>query len=114
MAILAVIYENLSHQMRLIKTFKMANQFKSAVLDNYSLIEELFSIQLFNKTIYNMVKSGEKFTEGEIKKHGLIDTVSRFINKTQMALFMNKLETALVKSKKSKNIIITPQPEMIN
>ncbi len=38
-----------------------------------------------------MVKSGEKFTEAEIKKYGLVETVSRFISKTQMSLFMNKL-----------------------
>ena len=63
LAILAVIYENLSNQMKLVRTFKMVGQLKSAVLSNYSLIEELFSIQFFNKTIYNMVRNGEKFTE---------------------------------------------------
>ncbi len=38
LAILAVIYENLSTQMRLIKSFKMVNQFKITVLSNFSLI----------------------------------------------------------------------------
>lgn len=62
-AILGVIYENLSLQMKMMKTFKMVTQFKLVILSNYSLIEELFSIQLFNKAIYNMAKNGEKFTE---------------------------------------------------
>ena len=116
LAILAVIYENLSLQMKMMRAFKMVNQFKLAILHNYSLIEELFSIQLFNKAIYNMAKNGEKFTEVEIKKYGLLDTVSKFISKTQMDLFMNKLQIVLVKAKRIETTIIVSngQPSPAN
>jgi hypothetical protein len=56
MAILAVIYENLSSQSNLMKALKVNEKVKQAILEKYSLIEEIFSIRLLNKAIYNLLK----------------------------------------------------------
>lgn len=56
MAILAVIYENLSSQSNLMKALKVNEKVKQAILEKYSLVEEIFSIRLLNKAIYNLLK----------------------------------------------------------
>ena len=56
MAILAVIYENLSSQSNLMKALKVNEKVKQAILEKYSLVEEIFSIRFLNKAIYNLLK----------------------------------------------------------
>ena len=118
LAILAVIYENLSSQPRLLKTFKFTDKLKSSILENYSLNEEIFSIRLFNKAIYNLLKHNQQFTQAEIRKYGLVDTVSKFISKAEKELVNNHLNMLLIQNKKATKvtiptIIIPPKREMI-
>ena len=46
-----------------------------------------------------MIRNGERYTSTELKKYGLVETISKFISKNEMNLFMNKLEMALIQRK---------------
>lgn len=58
LAILAVIFENLSRQTKLVRKYDLENYLKQAVLESYSLIEELFTLKIMDKTIANLVSKG--------------------------------------------------------
>lgn len=80
--------------------------------------EEIFSIRLFNKAIYNLLKHNLQFTQAEIRKYGLVDTVSKFISKAEKELVNNHLNLLLIQNKKATKvtiptIIIPPKREMI-
>lgn len=64
---------------------------KTSLLENYSLIEELFTLKVFNRAIYNLASKGLVFTSAEFAKHHVLQTLSNFIEKTQVELFMVKL-----------------------
>ena len=51
LAILAVIYENLSRQPKLVTKYNIEMNLKQAILGNYSLIEEVSTLKIMNKSI---------------------------------------------------------------
>ena len=52
LAILAVIYENFSRQGRLVNKYSMTDTLKTSLLENYSLIQELFTLKVFLSLIH--------------------------------------------------------------
>jgi hypothetical protein len=72
-AILAVIYSNLSKQSRLVKKLDVGKGLKCALLDIFSLIDESFSMKLFNQAILNLQSKGVvTFTTVELAKHKVL------------------------------------------
>jgi hypothetical protein len=96
LAILSVIYENFSRQGRLVNKYNMIGTLKTSLLENYSLIEELFTLKVFNRAICNLATKGLVFTTQEFTKHKVLATLSQFIEKNQIELFMVKLKLAMV------------------
>lgn len=79
LAILSVIYENFSRQGRLVNKYSMLATLKNSLLENYSLIEELFTLKVFNRAICNLATKGLLFTSQEFKKHRVLETLAQFI-----------------------------------
>lgn len=96
LAILSVIYENFSRQGRLVNKYNMIGTLKTSLLENYSLIEELFTLKVFNRAICNLATKGLVFTTQEFTKYKVLGTLSQFIEKNQIELFMVKLKMAMV------------------
>ena len=96
LAILAVIYENLSRQPKLIHKYSIESNLKQAVLGNYCLIEEIFTLKNMNRTISNLTKKGIEFSVAEYKKYHVLDTVQAIISKSQMELFMTKMKMTML------------------
>lgn len=96
LAILAVIYENLSRQGRLVNKYSITSELKRALLQNYQLIEELFTLKVFNKAIANLVTKGVNFSVADFSKHKILDTLSNFIEKNQVDLFVVKLKMSIL------------------
>jgi hypothetical protein len=96
LAILAVIYENLSRQGRLIAKYNVTNELKGALLHNYHLIEELFTLKVFNKTIANLVAKGVTFSVADFTKHSVLETLSNFIEKSQVELFILRMKMSIL------------------
>lgn len=96
LAILSVIYENFSRQGRLVNKYSMIGTLKTSLLENYSLIEELFTLKVFNRAICNLATKGLVFTTQEFTKYRVLATLSHFIEKNQIDLFMVKLKMAMV------------------
>lgn len=91
LAILSVVYENFSRQRRLVVKYKLAAQLKTSLLENFSLIEEIFTLKIFNKAICNLTAQGVLFTSQEFAKYGILETLSMFIQRNQAKLLMSKL-----------------------
>ena len=102
MAILGVIYENFSRQPKLIRKYSMEENLKSSLLRSYYLIEEIFTMKIFNKTISNLVNKKIYFSVAELKKFQLVETVSKFISKKQLELFMVKMNLGMMTPIKGK------------
>ena len=96
LAILAVIYENFSRQGRLVNKYSMTETLKTSLLENYSLIEELFTLKVFNRAICNLAAKGVAFSTQEFGKYCLLETLGKFIEKSQVELFMVKLRMAML------------------
>lgn len=96
LAILSVIYENFSRQGRLVNKYSMTSTLKTALLENYSLIEELFTLKVFNRAICNLASKGVSFSTQEFTKYRLLETLSKFVEKSQIELFMVKLKMAMI------------------
>ena len=75
--------------------YSMADTLKTALLENYSLIEELFTLKMFNRSICNLATKGLGFTTQEFTKYQILQTLSKFIEKSQVELFMVKLKMAM-------------------
>jgi hypothetical protein len=74
----------------------MIGTLKTSLLENYSLIEELFTLKVFNRAICNLATKGLVFTTQEFKKHRVLETLAQFIEKSQVELFMVKLRMAIM------------------
>jgi hypothetical protein len=72
LAILSVIYENFSRQGRLVNKYNMINMLKCSLLENYYLIEELFTLKVFNRAICNLATKGLTFTTQEFTKYRIL------------------------------------------
>ena len=96
LAILAVIYENLSRQGRLVNKYNITSDLKRALLQNYELIEELFSLKVFNKAIANLVTKGVNFSVADFTKFKLLETLSNFISKNEVELFVVKMKMTML------------------
>lgn len=96
LAILAVIYENLSRQPKLISKYALETDLKMAVLGNYKLIEEVFTLKIMNKVISNMVSKGVNFSVADYHKYQVMDTTSRIIAQSQMDLFLIKMKMTMI------------------
>lgn len=96
LAILAVIYENLSRQGRLVNKYNITSDLKRALLQNYELIEELFSLKVFNKAIANLVTKGVNFSVADFTKFKLLETLSNFISKNEVKLFVVKMKMTML------------------
>lgn len=84
LAILAVIYENLSRQGGLVHKYNITNDLKRALMQNYQLIEELFTLKVFNKSIANLVSKGVNLTIADFSKYKILETLSNFISKSEV------------------------------
>ncbi len=96
LAIVAVIYENFSRQGRLVNKYNMIATLKTSLLENYSLIEELFTLKVFNRAICNLATKGLVFSSQEFTKYRIMETLGQFIEKSQIELFMVKLKMAMM------------------
>jgi len=96
LAILAVIYENFSRQGRLVNKYSMTNTLKTSLLENYSLIQELFTLKVFNRAVCNLASKGVSFSTQEFTKYRILETLGQFIEKSQVELFMVKLKMAMM------------------
>jgi hypothetical protein len=74
----------------------MINTLKTSLLENYSLIEELFTMKVFNRAICNLAGKGVIFSTQEFTKYKLLETLGQFIEKSQVELFTVKLKMAMV------------------
>lgn len=86
----------------------MLDTLKRSLLENYSLIEELFTLKVFNRAICNLATKGLLFTTQEFKKHRILETLSHFIEKSQVELFMLKLKMAMMWLKDDKPVATHP------
>jgi hypothetical protein len=50
----------------------MVNTLKKSLLENYSLVEELFTMKVFNRAICNLAAKGVVFSTQEFTKYRLI------------------------------------------
>ncbi len=91
LAILGVIYDNIAKQGRLIHKLKIDKELKRAVLGNYHLISDIYSLKLMNRVILEMAARGIKFTSGEFHKHRILETMANFISKSQIDLLSTKI-----------------------
>ena len=91
-----MIYENFSRQGRLVNKYNMMGMLKTSLLENYSLIQELFTLKVFNRAICNLATKGLVFSTQEFTKYRLLETLSQFIEKNQVELFMVKLKMAMM------------------
>ena len=66
----------------------MVEILKKAILGQYSLIDELFTLKVYNRSIMNLVQKGVLFTTDEFQKYQILDTVSYFISKSQVDFFL--------------------------
>jgi hypothetical protein len=96
LAILSVVYENFSRQGRLVNKYNMIATLKTSLLENYSLIEELFTLKVFNRAICNLASKGLVFSTQEFTKYQLLPTLAKFVEKSQVELFMVKLKMAMM------------------
>ena len=76
LAILGVIYENLCRQGRLVNKYGLEQPLKAAILGNYSLIQELFTLKLFNRALAGLVSKGITISSAEFEKYGILNTLS--------------------------------------
>ena len=74
----------------------MQESLKKAVLEGYSLIEEVFTLKTMDKTISNMVNSGIAISGEEFEKYQVLKTVSKIISRGQMDLFVVKMKMAML------------------
>lgn len=74
----------------------MINTLKTSLLENYSLIEELFTMKVFNRAICNLAAKGVVFSTQEFTKYKILETLGQFIEKSQIELFTVKLKMAMV------------------
>lgn len=74
----------------------MTETLKTSLLENYSLIEELFTLKVFNRAICNLATKGLVFSTQEFTKYRVLETLSQFIEKNQVELFMVKLKMAMM------------------
>lgn len=51
---------------------------------------------MFNRAICNLAAKGLAFTTQEFTKYRILETLSRFVEKSQIELFMVKLKMALL------------------
>lgn len=76
--------------------YNMIGTLKTSLLENYALIEELFTMKVFNRAICNLAGKGVVFTTQEFTKYRLLETLGQFIEKSQIELFMVKLRMAMM------------------
>ena len=69
---------------------------KTSLLQNYSLVAELFTLKLFNRAICNLAAKGLVFTTQEFARHSVMQTLAQFVEKSQIELFMVKLKMAML------------------
>jgi len=105
LAIVAVIYENLSRQPKLISKYALEISLKQVVLGNYRLILEVSTLKTMNKTISNLASKGITFSLADFHKYQLMETVSTMIAQSQMDLFLIKMKMAMLNPQTTK-----PQP----
>jgi hypothetical protein len=91
----------------------MINTLKTSLLENYSLIEELFTMKVFNRAICNLAAKGVIFSTQEFMKHKILETLKQFIEKSQIELFTVKLKMAMVMLSKVKQENMTSCQETI-
>lgn len=100
LAILAVIYENLSRQPKLVLKYTIENNLKQAILGNYCLVEEVSTLKIMNKSISNLTSKGITFSTAEFHKYKVLETVSRIIAKGQLDLFLVKMKMTMINNGK--------------
>lgn len=104
LAILAVVYENLSRQFKLVTKYAIENNIKQAILGNYNLIEEVSTLKIMNKAISNLVAKGINFSVADFHKFKVMDTVSNIIAKSQLDLFLVKMKMTMLTLNADKKI----------
>lgn len=112
LAIVAVIYENLSRQPKLISKYSLETSLKQVVLGNYRLILEVSTLKTMNKTISNLTAKGITFSLADFHKYKLMETVSSIIAQSQMDLFLIKMKMAMLapQGPKAQSLPLLPIP----
>ena len=79
LAIIGVLYNNLSRQSALLRELKMGPRLKEKLLEGYISIEEGYTFKLFNQSIVHLqTKKLAKFSHQELERYG----VKRILAKT--------------------------------
>lgn len=94
--ILGIIYENLSRQIKLLQKYGMELQLKFAVLEKYELISEIYTMKIFNKIITNLTNRGIEFKVADFHKYKVLETITNYISKSQLELFMIKMRMTIL------------------
>ena len=68
LAILSVIYENLSRQPKLVAKYSIQKELKQAVLGSYQLITEVYTLKVMDKAISNMINKGITISNEDFEK----------------------------------------------
>jgi hypothetical protein len=58
-------------------------------------------LKLFNRSVLNLASKGVTFTSGDFAKHGILETISKFIAKNQVENFLARMKTCMFKPKEN-------------
>lgn len=103
LAILGVICSNLTKQSKLIRELKIQSQLKQALLQNYGLIEELYTLKHFNQCIMLLqVKKLVIFTLCELQRYRIKETILKTIPERQAEVVLKYMNELFPRSNKDK------------
>ena len=74
----------------------MIDTLKKAVLGSYVLIDELFTLKVYNKVILNLVQKGVSFSVKEFERHQVIEKASDFVPKNQVESFLTQARMCMI------------------
>lgn len=90
----------------------LSGKLKKTLLENYFLIEELFTLKVFNKALFNLSLRGVELTHAEIYKYKVAETVGNFFSKSQLETFMSRIQTKLVGARHEGTSSSSHQPSL--
>lgn len=119
LAVVAVIYENLARQPKLITKYSLQTSLKEVVLGNYRLVQEVSTLKIMNKAVSHLANKGITISLADFHKYQLMQTVSRIIARSQRDLLMVKMRLSMLSPMPSQQryplcpIAIVPQCEKL-
>ena len=88
LAILGVLFENLSRQIGLLAKYELKETLKKATLQLYCLIDEVFTLKVFNRVILNLVEKGVMISSKDLADNYVLDTLANLLSLQERSLFM--------------------------